>query len=112
MTEMQVWLKQYTGVFWLKHNSFPGGASLFSVGAGGEVGGGWVGGWFLVKGRSLFSSGRRGKEEVPHGEYHFWWEWGFKEYPRVWGGTWKTMNVMFVSLDIVIFYAIQVWAKT
>ena len=29
-----------------------------------------------------------------------------------WGGTWKTMNVMFVSLDIVIFYAIQVWAKT
>ena len=28
------------------------------------------------------------------------------------GGTWKTMNVMFVSLDIVIFYAIQVWAKT
>ena len=86
MTEMQVWLKQYTGVFWLKHNSFPGGASLFSVGAGGEVGGGWVWGWFLVKGRSLFSSGRRGKEEVPHGEYHFWWEWGFKEYPRVGGG--------------------------
>ena len=24
----------------------------------------------------------------------------------------KTMNVMFVSLDIVIFYAIQAWAKT